>query len=103
MNTTKISIIEQDPQSAPLHVQIARMCHTDGLGLSRKTMRLLENAAHIEILVDNDSYRWITIDEAVEAINRGCDVRQRDCIYWDWSGECWTLSGDYFLELTPKR
>lgn len=148
MNTT--TIIAQDSQTVPLHVQIAQMCNAHGLDLmvtgcddsraslwtisangwgiickelwreeaywmlkgfllanpevyvSRKTMRTLENAVRIEILTDNDWYREIHIDEAIEAIKHGCEMREREDFLWDTLSECWTPTGGYSVELTPK-
>jgi len=71
--------------------------------VSRKTMRTLENATHIEILVDNDSYRDITIEEAADAVKRGYEIKQREDILWDPLSECWVPTGDYFVELRPAK
>ena len=70
--------------------------------VSQQTLRRLENALVIEILTDNDWYREITIDEAIEEIKRGCEIRERKDILWDTLSECWTPTGDYSVELTPK-
>lgn len=68
--------------------------------VSQKTLRKLENATAIEVLQDNDWYREITIEEAVETIRRGgYAIVEQNHIVWDVLSECWVQTGDYRIEL----